>query len=84
MRLTSHFLFVHLREKLNSLTYGFRQLNSRHVQNDKIVQYAGTVMTSFDRVMIPTRGKWFRTNPLEHELDDRAGKRVSSVCITNG
>ena len=46
--------------------------------------YAGTVMTSFDHVMIPTRGNWFQTNPLEHEADDLAGNRVSSVCITNG
>ena len=35
--------------------------------------YAGTVMMSFNHVMIiPTRGNWFQTNPLEHELDDRA------------
>ena len=34
--------------------------------------YAGTVITSFNHVMIPTRGNWFQTNPLEHESDDRA------------
>ena len=44
-------------------------------------------MTSFDCVMIATRGNWFQTNPLEQESDDRAGNRVSSVssvCVTNG
>ena len=34
--------------------------------------YAGTVITSFNHVMIPTRGNWLQTNPLEHESDDRA------------
>ena len=43
--------------------------------------YAGTVMTSFDHVMIPTRGTWFQTNPLDHELDDHAGNTVSFVCV---
>ena len=38
-------------------------------------------MTSYDCVMIPTRGNWFQTNPQEHESDDRAGNTVSSVCI---
>ena len=42
-------------------------------------QYAGTVMTLFDHVLIPTRGNWFHTNPLEHESDDPAGNTVSSV-----
>ena len=41
-------------------------------------------MTSYDRVMIPTRGNWFQTKPLAHESDDRAVNIVSSVCITNG
>ena len=41
-------------------------------------------MMSFDHLMILTRGNWFQTNPLEHELDDRAGYTVSSVCVTNG
>ena len=41
-------------------------------------------MTSFENVMIPTHGNWFQTNPLEHESDDRAGNKVSSVCVTNG
>ena len=41
-------------------------------------------MTSFDHVMIPTRGNWFQTNPPEHESDDRAGNTVCSVCVTNG
>ena len=31
------------------------------------VQYAGTMMTSFNYIMIPTRGNWFQINPLEHE-----------------
>ena len=52
--------------------------------NTNSLQYAGTVMTSFDHVMIPTRGNQFQTNPLEHELDDHAGNTVSSVCVTNG
>ena len=33
--------------------------------------YAGTVMTSFHHVMIPTHGNWFLKNPLEHESNDR-------------
>ena len=41
-------------------------------------------MTSFDHVLISTRGNWFQTNPLEHELDDRSGNPVFSVCVTNG
>ena len=41
-------------------------------------------MTSFDHVMIPTRGNWFQTSPLEHESDDRAGNTVFSLCVTNG
>ena len=45
------------------------------------ILYAGTVMTSFDHVMILTHGNWFQTNPLEHALDDRAGNTVSSVCV---
>ena len=44
--------------------------NALHKSMDQ--QYTGTVMTSFDHVMIPTRGNWFQTNPLEHESDDRA------------
>ena len=41
-------------------------------------------MTSFDYVIIPTRGNWFQTSPLEHESDDLAGNTVSSVlCVTN-
>ena len=44
--------------------------------------YAGIVMMSFDHVLIPTRGNWFQTNPLEHESDD--GNTVSFVCVTNG
>ena len=53
----------------------------RHFTQSK---YAGTVMTSFEHIMIPTRGNWFQTNPLEHELGDRAGNTLSSVCVTNG
>ena len=34
-------------------------------------------MTSFDHVMIPTRGNWFQTNPVEHESDDPA---CNTVC----
>ena len=34
--------------------------------------------------MIPTRGNWFQTNPLEHESDDPAGNSVSFVCVANG
>ena len=51
-------------------------------------------MTSFDHITIPTCGNWFQTNPLEHELDDRAGNTEfsvsmvthteNSVCVTNG
>ena len=34
--------------------------------------YAGRLMTSFNNVMIQTRGNWFQANPLEHEWNDRA------------
>ena len=44
--------------------------------------YAGTLKTSFDRVMIPTRGSSKQTHP-SMCTDDRAGNTVSSVCITN-
>ena len=43
-------------------------------------QYAGTVVTSFNQVMIPTRGNWFQTNTLAHESDDRADNTVS-FCV---
>ena len=47
--------------------------------------YAGTVMTSFDHVMILTRGNWFQKNLLEHELNEyikvRAFNRPFSYCI---
>ena len=46
--------------------------------------YAGTVMTSFNYIIMPTLGNWFQTNPLEHELDDCVGITVPSVCVTNG
>ena len=51
---------------------------------DMTSQYAGTVMMSFDYVVIPTHGNWFQTNPLKNESYDRAGNTVSSVCVTNG
>ena len=38
-------------------------------------------MTSFHHVMISTCENWFQTNPLKHELDDRADNTVSSVCV---
>ena len=47
-------------------------------------EYAGKLMTSFDHVMILTRGNRFQTNPLEHKLDDLAGDTVYSVCVTDG
>ena len=46
--------------------------------------YLGTVMTSFNYIVIPTHGNWFQTNPLKHESDDRAHNTVTSVCVTNG
>ena len=46
--------------------------------------YAGTVMMSFNHVMITTRGNWFQTSPLEHESNDRAGNTEPPVCLTNG
>ena len=49
-----------------------------------LLKFAGTVMMLFGHVMIPTRDNWFQTNPLEHESDNRAGNRVSSLCVTNG
>ena len=41
------------------------------------------MMTSFYYASTPTRGNWFQTNQPEHELDDRAGDTVTSVCVTN-
>ena len=38
-------------------------------------------MTSFDHVMIPTRGNWFQTNPRGHKSNDRAGNTASPVCV---
>ena len=38
-------------------------------------------MTSFDHITIPTCGNWFQINPLEHELDDRAGNTEFSVSM---
>ena len=46
--------------------------------------YAGTVMMSFNYIIIPTLGNWFQTNPLEHELDECIGNTVPSVCVTSG
>ena len=47
-------------------------------------KYAGTGMTSFNYIIIPTRGNLFQTNPLEHASDDRADNTVSSAFVTNG
>ena len=41
-------------------------------------------MTSFNYIIMPTRGNWFQTNPLEHESDDRADNTETSVCAANG
>ena len=43
-------------------------------------QFAGEVMTSFNYVMIPTRGNLFQTNSLEHE----SGNWAHLLCFTNG
>ena len=43
-----------------------------------------TVMTSFYFASTLTCSKWFQTNQPEHELYDRAGDIVASVCVTNG
>ena len=51
---------------------------------DNLSIYAGTVRTSFDYIIIPTRGNWVQTNPLQHESDDWAGNTVSCACVTNG
>ena len=40
-------------------------------------------MTSFNYVVIPTRGNWFQTNSLEHEHDE-SDSCVHLVCFTNG
>ena len=58
----------------------------QQVREDKHRLHGGSGgywMTSFDHVMIPTRGNWFQTNPLEHESNDRTGNTVSSMCVTN-
>ena len=34
--------------------------------------FGGEVMISFNHVMIATRGNWFQTNPVDHDLDNRA------------
>ena len=45
---------------------------------------AGTMITSFYYASTTTYGNWFQTNqPPEHELDDRGGDTVTSVCVTN-
>ena len=38
----------------------------------KYLQFAGEVMTSLNHVMISTRGNWFQTSSIEHELDNCA------------
>ena len=40
-------------------------------------------MMLFYHASIPTSGSWFQTNQPEHELDDRAGDAVTSLCVTN-
>ena len=42
-------------------------------------QFAGTVMISFNHVMIPKRGNWFQTNPLDHM--NRMIMLIFCVCI---
>ena len=39
----------------------------------KMIENTLDIQTSFDHVMIPTRGNWFKNNPLNHESEDRAG-----------
>ena len=47
----------------------------------KLVQWWGYLII----LSIPTCGKWFQANPLEHESDDPADNTVSSdTCVTNG
>ena len=41
--------------------------------------FIGEVMTSFNHVVIPTRGIRFQTNSLEHEHDE-SGRCVGSAC----
>ena len=41
------------------------------------LQFTGTVMTSFNHVMITTQDDWFQRNPLDHESDDHA----DSLCV---
>ena len=44
-----------------------------------LMEYAGTVMTSFDHVLIPTRGNWFQTGggtPIETLYGDVLPKWV--------
>ena len=42
--------------------------------------YAGEVMTSFNHVMMLTRGNWFQTNTLEHEHDE-SDSCVHLLCV---
>ena len=41
--------------------------------------FAGEVMPSFNRVVISTRGNWFKTYSLEHEHDELDSS--FSVCV---
>ena len=41
--------------------------------------FAGEVMTSFNHVVIATRGNWFQTNSLEHEHDE--SDSCVAVCV---
>ena len=44
-----------------------------------IAKYVGTVMTSFDYTITPTRGKWLQTKQPEHELV--IGSAVTSMRV---
>ena len=63
------FCFVGLYLKINISSFWLILLD--HITHD------GTEMINY--IIMPTRGNWFQTNPLEHESDDHAC--IFCVCV---
>ena len=51
------------------------------INNIIISLYAGSVMASFYYASSPICGNWFQTNQPEHISDDRAGDKVTCLCV---
>ena len=79
-------------EKNNSQLFLNFALNYTHLENlitsclalsgahYMYFQCAGEVMMSFNYVVTPTRGNWFKTNSLEHEHDE-SHSCVHLLCV---